>query len=139
METYVIFYRPGGIAPIYYANTLIKFISASKYKEEDDGFDGFMVKAELIKSRSNKAGQSCNLIYNQLTGFDPILTLYQYAVDNELVDGRNPYKYFKSNKDIKFDSRTFREAFNTDERIRNMLMESTLPKLEEMLSYVRSE
>ena len=80
---------PGGSAPIYYANTLIKFISSTKYKQEDDGFDGFMVKAELIKSRSNKAGQSCNLIYNQLTGFDPIMTLYQYAADNDLIDANN--------------------------------------------------
>lgn len=130
---------PGGIAPIYYANTLIKFISSTKFKEEDDGFDGFMVRAELIKSRSNKAGQACNLIYNQLTGFDPILTVYQYAVDNDLVDGRNPYKYFKMNKDVKFDSRKFRDEFNKDERIRNILMESTLPKLEELLSYVRTD
>ena len=116
---------------------MIKFISSTKFKEEDDGFDGFAVRAELIKSRSNKAGQACNLIYNQLTGFDPIMTLYQYAVDNELVDGRNPYKYFKANKDIKFDSRQFRKEFNENESLRNIMMESVVPKLENLLSYVK--
>lgn len=126
----------GGVAPIYYANTLIKFISSTKYKKEDDGFDGFMVRAELIKSRSNKAGQSCNLVYNQVTGFDPILTLYQYALDNDLIDGRNPYKYFKTNKDVKFDSRNFREAFDNNEEIKQLLLDNTVPRLQKLLSFV---
>ena len=127
---------PGGNAPMYYANTLIKFISSTKFKNEDDGFDGFMVRAELIKSRSNKAGQACNLIYNQVSGFDPILTLYQFASDNDMIDGRNPYKYFKNNKDLKFDSRKFREEFDNNDDIKNALMEAVTPKLEEMLSFV---
>jgi len=127
---------PGGVAPIYYANTLIKFVSSTKFSVDDDGFDGFMVRLELIKSRSNKAGQSCNLVYNQLTGFDPIMTLLQFATDNSLIDGRNPYKYFKSNKDVKFDSRKFREEFETNDELKKILMDSVSPKLEEMLSYV---
>ena len=129
---------PGGNAPIYYANTLIKFISSTKFKEEDDGFDGFLIRAELIKSRSNKAGQSCNLIYNQTKGFDPVLTLFQFAVDNNLVDGRNPYKYFKTNKDIKFDSRAFREEYDNNDDLKKVLMDSVTPKLEELLSFVNN-
>jgi len=129
--------HPGGTAPLYYANTLIKFVSSTKFKKEDDGFDGFMVRAELIKSRSNKSGQSCNLIYNQLTGFDPILTLYQFASDNNMIDGRNPYRYFKTNKDIKFDSRKFRECFNESDELKKTLMDSVTPYLEDMLSYVK--
>lgn len=130
---------PGGNAPIYYANTLIKFISSTKFKKEDDGFDGFMVRAELLKSRGNKAGQSCNLIYNQSSGFDPIMSLYQFATDNDLVDGRNPYKYFKSNKDVKFDSRKFKSACRENEAIRDALFESTRPYLEDLLSSVEEE
>ena len=130
---------PGGNAPIYYANTLIKFISAGKKTMADDGYDGFMVRAELLKSRTNKAGQSCHLIYNQLTGFDPILTLYQFAEDNDLLDGRNPYKYFKGYKDIKFDSRKFHKMFVEDENIRNTLMKVTEPCLIELLSKVDDE
>jgi len=127
---------PGGVAPIYYANTLIKFVSSSKFKEEDDGFDGFLVKAMLVKSRSNKANQFCNLVYNQTHGFDPILTLFQFATDNGMVDGRNPYKYFKINKDVKFDSRKFREEFNTNDKVKNTLMEAVTPELEKLLSSV---
>lgn len=127
---------PGGNAPIYFANTLIKFISAGKKNKADDGFDGFVVRAELLKSRTNKAGQFCHLVYNQLTGFDPILTLYQFAEDNDLLDGRNPYKYFKGYKDVKFDSRKFRQAFNDNKEIRNTLMKVCEPYLNDLLSRV---
>ena len=124
---------PGGVAPIYYANNLLKFVSSTKYKEEDDGFDGFMIRIEMLKSRSNKAGQFCNIIYNQETGFDPVLTLLQFADDNGLLDGRNPYKYFKNNKDVKFDTRKFREAFRAKEEVRKALTEVTQPFLEKLL------
>lgn len=130
---------PGGVAPIYYADTLIKCVSSTKFKQEDDGFDGFMVRAELLKSRSNKAGKSCNLIYNQESGFDPIMTMYQYALDNELIDGRNPYRYFKINKDVKFDSRKFRKEFYKNEELRSTLTDATLPLLESMLSDVKDD
>lgn len=125
---------PGGVAPIYYANTLIKFVSSTKYKAEDDGFDGFLVRAELLKSRSNKAGQFCNLVYNQVNGFDPVLSVYQFATDNNLVDGRNPYKYFKSNKDIKFDSRKLREEMDKNPDLQNEMIETTRPLFEKLLS-----
>ena len=127
---------PGGVAPIYYANTLIKFVSSTKFKKEDDGFDGFMVRAELLKSRTNKAGQSCNLVYNQVAGFDPILSLFQCALDNDFVDGRNPYKYFKINKDVKFDSRKFKQLCIENEEIRNTLYDSLNPYLNSLLSTV---
>ena len=130
---------PGGVAPIYYADTLVKFVSSTKFKDEDDGFDGFMVRAELIKSRSNKANKSCNLIYNQENGFDPIMTLYQFALDNDLIDGRNPYRYFKSNKDVKFDSRKFRKEFYTNEELQLTVKDATQPLLTSLLSAKRDD
>ena len=120
---------------IYYANNLIKFVSRDKFKEADDGFDGFMIRAEFLKSRTNKAGQSCNLIYNQNIGFDPILSLYQFADDHGRVDGRNPYKYFKGFKDTKFDSRKFKEEFLKNEDLQKCLIEVTKPDLNKLLSY----
>ena len=43
---------PGGNAPIYYANTLIKHVAvgSSKTKMEEDGWTGFRINAEIIKS-----------------------------------------------------------------------------------------
>lgn len=112
---------PGGNAPIYYANNLLKFVSSNKYKKEDDGFDGFLIRLELLKSRTNKAGQYVNLVYDQERGFDPMRTMYYFAEDNKLVEGRNPYRYFKGFPELKFDSRKFRDAIENDDLKRAML------------------
>lgn len=127
---------PGGNAPIYYANNILKFVSNGKLTEEKDGLDGFRVRCELIKSRSNKAGQSCGLIYNQAIGFDPILTMYDFADTNDLVEGRNPYRYFKGFEDNKFDSRKFRKSFVKDAKLRFALFDSTIPFLRSQLVHV---
>lgn len=125
---------PGGNAPIYYAHNLVKFVSAGKYVEEKDGFDGFKVRAELIKSRTNKAGQFCHLAYNQSYGFDHARTLYEFLDDHSLVDGRNPYRYVSGHKDEKFDSRKFREAYIENEKLRFAVMDTALPILMKQLS-----
>lgn len=130
---------PGGNAPLYYANTLIKFVSAGKKTKEDDGYDGFLVRAELIKSRTNKAGQFCYMVYNQEIGFDPIMTLYQFLEDNKLVEGRNPYRYFTEYKEVKFDSRKFRSAFMESENMGKLASLTAKPYLEKMLSRVDDE
>lgn len=72
-----------------------------------------------------------------MTGFDTILTQMQFAQDNGLVDGRNPYRYLKDFKDIKFDSRKFKKEFLENEQLRFAMMQSTVPILEKQLS--RSE
>jgi RecA/RadA recombinase len=130
---------PGGNAAIYYAHQLFKFVSCGKYSTDTDGFDGFRVRCELIKSRTNKAGQSCILVYDQARGFDPLLTLYDFANESELIDGRNPYRYIKGFKDIKFDSRKIREVFAQNDELQKALMGSTQPLLEKYLSRIGDE
>ena len=122
---------------IYYANNLFKFVSMSpKCNMEDDGFDGFKVRCEFLKSRTNKAGQSCILVYNQLTGFDPILTLLEYATLNELVEGRNPYRRFVGFPDAKFSSKTFKQQYLENTELQKALFEVTVPVLSRNLSVV---
>lgn len=130
---------PGGIASIYYANNLFKFVTAGKLNMDDDGLDGANVRIELIKSRTNKAGQFVTMIYDQERGFDPVLSLLKFAEDNNLLEGRNPYKKFVGNPDVKFDSRKFREAFKEREDVRKALYEVTKPYLYEMLSRLKEE
>lgn len=130
----------GGNAPIYYANNLFKFVSLSpKCNMEDDGFDGFKVRCEFLKSRTNKAGQSCVLVYNQLTGFDEIRTLYEYAELNNLVEGRNPYRRFIGFPDAKFSSKTFTEQFRENPELQKALFAVTIPMLERNLSVLDPE
>jgi RecA/RadA recombinase len=127
---------PAGMAPIYLAHQFMKFVSCGKYTTADDGFDGFKIRCELIKSRSNKAGQFCHLVYNQDRGFDPIATLYDFADENGLLDGRNPYKYFKEYKDLKFDSRKFTQECQSNPNLQRLLNDMTLPILQKQLSDV---
>lgn len=130
---------PGGGASIYYANNLFKFVSAGKLNIADDGLDGANIRIELIKSRTNKAGQMVTMIFEQERGFDPVLSLLKFAEDNNLLDGRNPYKKFVGNPDVKFDSRKFREAFKEREDVRKALYEVTKPYLYDMLSHVSDD
>ena len=127
---------PGGNAPIYYANNIFKLtsIGSEKYTMEEDGFDGFLSRCDLLKSRTNKAGQFCHLVYNQVTGFDPVLSQLRFATESGLVEGRNPYRYFTGYKDDKFDSRKFREAFTESDKIREALFTTTIPMLEKQLN-----
>lgn len=122
-------------APLYYANNIFKLtsIGSEKFKTEDDGFDGFVSRCDLLKARTNKSGQWCELVYNQVTGFDPVMSLFRFATMNGAVDGRNPYRFFKDYKDLKFDSRKFNEIFNEKPEIREALFKSTLPILSKQL------
>lgn len=124
---------PGGSAPIYYANTLIKFVTSDKKNSEDDGYDGFRVRAELIKSRTNKGGKFAMMNYDQTNGFSTSLTLYEFAEDNKLVEGRNPYRYFKGLPELKFSSKKIRELWAENPEFRKALLDTVEPALSMML------
>jgi RecA/RadA recombinase len=129
---------PGGNAPNYYANNLLKFVSSTKYKMEDDGFDGFLLRIELLKSRTNKAGQSVDLVYTQDRGFDPIRSIYLMAENNGLIEGRNPYRYIKGHPELKFSSKKFDEVRDNPDFLR-FLAEAVRAPLNAMLSSGPSE
>lgn len=100
---------PGGNAPLYLAQTFLKFVQCGKYTMEKDGFNGFLVRSELIKSKTNRGGSSCELVYDMATGFDQYRTLLHHLKENGLIEGRNPYSYFKGHPELKFDTRNFPE------------------------------
>ena len=125
---------PCGNAVIYYANNLFKFVSAGKLNEADDGISGANIRIEMLKSRTNRAGQMVTLVYDQVTGFDPVMSLLKFADDRELIEGRNPYRKFIGCPDVKFDTRKFRNEFYEREEVRKALYEVTKPSLYKMLS-----
>lgn len=127
---------PGGNAPIYLAHNIFKLVSAGKYKKEEDGFDGSKVRVELIKSRTNKAGQYVNLVFNQETGFDSLLSMIEYCNEHKLLDGRNPYKYFVTAPNVKFDSRKFLDEFTQREEVRNAMIQTAIPSLQSTLTQI---
>ena len=101
---------PGGNKPQYLSQTLLKFVSCGKYTLEDDGFNGFAIRVELIKSKTNRAGTSCVLVYDAKFGFDKYRTIFKMLKDEGYIEGRNPYLYIKGFPEIKFSSKNFRNA-----------------------------
>jgi RecA/RadA recombinase len=129
---------PGGFAPIYYANTLVKFTSkvGDKFSEEKNGFDGFGVRCDFLKSRTNKSGQFCDLIYNQTCGFDHIHTQFKFAEEHGLTSGNVNKTIIIGHEKTVFDVRKLRDLFMKDEKLRFALYDTTIPLLEKQLSRV---
>lgn len=122
---------PGGSGPIYYSQNLLRMIYRGKFTEEKHGFGGFMVEAMNLKSKTNKSGTSVHLVFHEKYGFEPIITLMNYADELGLVHGRNPYCFFESAPDIKFNTKDI--SYIHDERIHKILMDECKPYLMNMV------
>ena len=124
---------PGGSAPIYLSQTMFRFIYGGKYTSDKNGFDGFLVKVQTIKSKTNRSDRLVNLVFDSETGFDPLLTLLKLADDSGLVTGRNPYSYFVGNSDLKFSTKNFKSEIEKKPEVKDMLINITRPLLTKML------
>lgn len=120
---------PGGNAPLYLAQTFLKFVQCGKFTDETDGFNGFKVRCELIKSKTNRGGSSCILVYDMETGFDPYRTILEHIKEQGLLEGRNPKSYFRSNPELKFDSRNFSKLCRANPELFKEAMLCAAPSL----------
>ena len=112
---------PGGSGPIYYSQNLLRMIYRGKYTEEKNGFGGFKVEAVNIKSKTNKSGTSVSLIFHEKYGFEPTITMMNFAEENGLICGRNPYCFFKEAPDVKFSTKDV-EGYIHNEQIQKLLI-----------------
>ena len=118
---------PGGTGPIYLSQTLTRFIYKGKYTVDKNGFDGFHVQAQTIKSKTNRSDQLADMVFDYNRGFDPWLTMVKFADDNGLINGRNPYSYIKGYEQLKFNTKAFRETSNPE--IHKALLDVCYPYL----------
>lgn len=133
---------PGGQAPQFYAHNLIKFIAvgSEKYTVEKDGFDGFGVRAKVIKSRTNQAGQEFISIFDKQRGIDSERTSVRYAKDNGLLGGaRRDNMYFVDDKDTKLSIIDIHKSFNENPELYKIMYKHIIPSLEERLSALLPE
>lgn len=130
---------PGGNAPIYFANTLIKHIAVGTTKAnfEDDGYAGFKVNAEIIKSRTNISGVKVPMVYDQNTGFSKERSLLAFAQELDLVNGsRKNARYLGDRDDVKFDEKRIVDEYRNRAEVREVFDEVLYPRLEKLLSRV---
>lgn len=133
---------PGGQAPQFYAHTLTKFIAigSEKYNMLEHGFDGFGVKAKIIKSRTNQAGQEFIMSFDKQRGIDSERTSVRYAKDNGLLGGaRRDSMYFVDDKDTKLSVINIHKSFNENTELYKIMYKHIIPSLEEKLSALLPE
>lgn len=126
----------------YFANTLIKHIAigSSKASKEEDGYAGFRINAEIIKSRTNTAGQKTPMIYDQDKGFSKERTLLEYAKDLGLINGsRISARYLGDDDSVKFNEKDIVNEYQNREEVRAMFDKWVYPELEKLLSRVNKE
>jgi RecA/RadA recombinase len=130
---------PGGTSCIYLANTLLKLQASSKLEEDKDfGIKGFKTIGELIKSRSNEAGNKFELIYSQSEGYHNILTNFNMLKSLGYLKGNGRAYYFEDAPDCKFTQKTFVEKYNTTPELKEVFDALCKRELSKFLSGVNT-
>ncbi|MCK9198094.1 MAG: hypothetical protein M0P49_00655 [Bacilli bacterium] len=91
--------------------------------------DGTLVDLDLVKSRSNKAGQSATLVFNQDIGFDATLSLFILLKENNRVKGAGAYLYFGDRDDMKFSQKAFKQKLNDNVELQDVFMKEVIDVL----------
>ena len=130
-----------GKTPQFLAHILIKFVAVGgeKYNEEEDGFGGFGVNLEIIKSRTNQAGQSVHLIYDKVRGMDSLRSSVNYAKELGFIGGNRNGYYINGDKENKFTLRNMHEDFRNNKALYKALYGAIIPVLESRLSAISPE
>ena len=106
---------------------------------EEDGWTGFRVNAEIIKSRTNASGVIVPLIYDQNFGFSKERTLLEYARDLGLINGaRVASRYLGDDDSIKFNEKDIVNEYRNREEVRLAFDRWVYPELQKMLSRVNA-
>jgi hypothetical protein len=125
----------GGNTPIYLANNIIRFDDGSKLKEgEVFDLDGNITEVTLVKSRTNKAGQSVPLVFSQSDGFDADLSMFMFLKQRGVLNGAGAYLYLGDRSDMKFSQKQFKNKLNTDSEFRSVFNTIVLEEMKSMLS-----
>ena len=131
-------YLPRGQAPIYLASYLFRLNSSgaktNMYTMEEHGFSGHRTVLQVTKTKTNYIGGKITLAFNSATGYDPVYTMYEFAVDNGLVEGRNPYLYIKGVEAYKFSRKNFREKYINEPEFQKAVWEALLPYYEKLIT-----
>ena len=104
---------PGGKTMIYYPFNIVKLTAkpSDDFTEEGDGFSGYMVMVEPIKSSSNQSGNnskgiSFEMVFSQKYGFDPLRTMIMYGRQYGYIEGNKSRLKFKDDDSFTFSMKT---------------------------------
>ncbi len=126
---------PRGYTAQFYSNTYFRINSkkSDAYTVEDNGFTGYKCWIQMAKTKTNMTGSSFPVAFNSEHGFDPIYTLYEFAADRKLLNGKNPYLYFEGLDTFKFNRKDFRNKILYEKDFREAVLTILRPYLEDLL------
>lgn len=122
---------PGGTSWLYLCNTLVK-LHDSKLDPKTFGIDGSIITCKILKSRTNMAGKSIELVYNQARGFDSDLSVFILLKEVGRIVANGGYMAFANHPEVKFRQKEFKDKLQTDENFRKVFMIEALSALQEM-------
>ena len=133
---------PGGRALIYSAQNIIKLVArtSDSFTEETDGFNGYMVLIEPVKSSSNQSGNtskgiSFELVFSQKTGFDALRSLILYGRDVGKIVGNKPKMKFVDDDSFTFSWKNLYTEISDNPIIEN-INKFVVPTLSNHLSFI---
>ena len=121
---------PGGNTIVYLTNILLRFDDNTKMKKEEAfGISGNLVDITLVKSRNNRAGKSCTLVFDQDKGFDPELSMFVMLKNAKRIGGAGAYLYIDGFSDIKFSQKKFKDVLHTNPDLKQAFMQVVMEVL----------
>ncbi len=133
---------PGGKTMIYYPYNIIKLTAkpSDDFTMEGDGFAGYMVMVEPIKSSSNQSGNnskgiSFNMVFSQKYGFDALRSMIMYGRDRGLIEGNRARLKFKDDPDTVFSMKTLYKDIH-EKPIWEDINKYVTPTLKENLPFI---
>lgn len=124
---------PGGRTVNYLANVFLRFDDNTKLKESETfGFSGNMTDITLIKSRNSRAGQSCTVVFDQVNGFDPDLSLFVMLKTAGRIKGAGAYLYIDDHDDVKFSQKNFKETLNKSPELQEYFTNAVADELKKI-------
>lgn len=124
----------GGKTPKYVSNLMVKFYDKTKLKQDEMfKIDGQLVTVEIIKSRSNRSGRDCTLVFNKDLGFDVELSTLITIKEAGLLNGAGLGYYIGDFKDEKFSMKGFKAKLRESSKLQEIFVSTALQILESYL------
>lgn len=121
---------PGGkTTSTYLQNNIFRLTGKSKLKStEAFGIDGSIVDVTIVKSRTNKAGKDCPLVFSQEDGYDPDLSLFMMLKQNGVLEGAGAYLHLPDS-DVKFSQKSFKKTLYSNKEFYDKFVQICLQEL----------
>lgn len=111
----------GARTTVYISNNIIRLDDSTTLKEDKDyGINGKVVKATLIKSRTNATRRSVPLIFDKSAGrYDNNLSLLHLLKEEGKLSGIGNNVRIESCPDVKFSLKNFRDVLNDSDDLQS--------------------